>query len=156
MDEGKLDISLLEEILSRKGYQNEGIISSGEIGVDAASLNLSLAQKKAQEFYKNDSESYLIVKSDPVTFPTSEPGKYAVIVNANDIACSGAVPYGFLATIIVPPITKFNEIKIIQKQIHQQCLDLGISLLGGHTEISDSVKRIIISGHMIGFVPKDY
>ncbi|MHA1197979.1 MAG: AIR synthase-related protein [Candidatus Heimdallarchaeaceae archaeon] len=155
MDEGKLDISLLKEILSKKGYKNEGIVSSGEIGTDAASLDISLAQKKAQEFYDSSSDTYIIVKSDPVTFPTSEPGKYAVIVNANDISCTGAIPYGFLATIIAPPTTKFEDIEQIQKQIHQQCFDLGISILGGHTEISDSVKRIIVSGHMIGFVPKE-
>lgn len=156
MDEGKLDIALLKEILSKKGYRNEGIISSGEVGTDAASLDISLAQKKAQEFYDNFSDTYLIVKSDPVTFPTSEPGKYAVIVNANDISCTGAIPYGFLTTIIAPPNTSFEELELVQKQIHQQCFDLGISILGGHTEISDSVKRIIVSGHMIGFVPKEY
>ena len=156
MDEGKLDIELLHEILIKKGSKNEGVIKSGEVGLDVATLDISAAQRKAQEFYKTTSETYLIVKSDPVTFPTSEPGRYAVIVNANDIVCSGALPYGFLATIIVPPKTKFEEIKEIQNQIHQQCYDLGISLLGGHTEISKSVRNIIISGHMIGFVPEDF
>jgi len=156
MDEGKLDIFLLEKILKKKGSRNEGIIRSGEVGADAASLDVSLAQKKAQEFYKSDSKTYLVVKSDPVTFPTSEPGKYAVIVNANDIACTGAVPFGFLATIIAPANTDFESIEAIQNQIHQQSVDLGISVLGGHTEISDSVNRVIVSGHMIGFVPQDY
>ncbi len=156
MDEGKLDIALLHEILSKKGFKNEGIISSGEVGTDAASLDISLAQKKAQEFYNDFSDAYLIVKSDPVTFPTSEPGRYAVIVNANDISCTGAIPYGFLNTIIAPSSTSFEELKSVQNQIHQQCSDLGISILGGHTEISNSVNSIIVSGHMIGFVPKEF
>ena len=155
MDEGKLDIKRLEKILKLKGFNNDGIISSGEVGADAASLDISLAQRISQQYYNDFSDVYLIIKSDPVTFPTSEPGKYAVIVNSNDIACTGAIPYGFLSTIIAPKKTNFKEIETIQKQIHQQCIDLEISLLGGHTEISDSVEDIIISGHMIGFVPKE-
>ncbi len=156
MDKGKLEISLLEEILKMKGYENVGIISSGRVGTDAAALNISLAKQKVQEYYEDSSEIFLVIKSDPVTFPTSEPGRYVVIVNANDISCTGALPYGFLASIIAPPDTSFSKIELIQKQIHQQCLDLGISILGGHTEISESVQSIVISGHMIGFVTKNY
>jgi hydrogenase maturation factor len=156
MEEGKLEISLLKEIIEMKGSENVGILVSGQLGGDTAIIDVSEADRKAKQFYNSDSKTLLVVKSDPITFPTSEPGRYAVIVNANDIACSGALPFGFLSSIIVPVHTSFQDVKDIQEQIHQQCIELGISILGGHTEISQSVKIPIVSGHMIGFVPEDF
>jgi hydrogenase maturation factor len=156
MEKGKLPISQLEEILQFKGFENKGIILSGRVGGDNAVIDLEEAKLKAREFYNSDSEVFLVEKSDPITFPTPEPGRYVVIVNANDIVCSGAIPYGFLSTIIVPPDTSFDKIFDIQKQIHDQCFDLEISVLGGHTEISNAVKTCVVSGHMFGFVPTEF
>jgi len=156
MKEGKLELSLLQELLTYNGYKNCGIISKGEVGRDNAVININKAISLAQEFYNSKEECMLVVKSDPITFPTPEPGRYAIIVNSNDLGCSGALPFGFLATIIAPPSAEYETIKEVQKQIHESCLKLKISVLGGHTEISSAVKSIIISGHMFGFVPKDY
>ena len=156
MHEGKLEITLLKEILKLKGFKNEGIIVSGEVGLDSALIDIDKAKLKAQQFYEDTSEPLLVVKSDPITFPTIEPGKYAVIINANDIACVGGVPFGFLSTIILPPNTSFESVKKIQEQIHLQCLEMEISILGGHTEISNSVINPIVSGSMFGFVPVNY
>jgi hydrogenase expression/formation protein HypE len=156
MDEGKLPISELKLILKFKGFENEGIILSGKVGGDTAIIDLEKAEANVKSYYNSNSNTLLVEKSDPITFPTPEPGKYAVIINANDIACSGAKPYGFLSTIIVPPDTSFEKISEIQKQIHEQCLESEISVLGGHTEISNSVNTCIVSGHMLGFVPVDF
>jgi len=156
MDEGKLPISQLKEILNLRGHENDGVLEAGRIGGDVAIIDIEKGKVKAQEFYNNTSEVRVVVKSDPITFPTPEPGQYAVTVNSNDLACAGALPFGFLPTIIAPYGTSFNEIINIQKQIHEQCISYGITILGGHTEISKSVNSIVVSGHMIGFVPSDY
>ncbi|MFW9852764.1 MAG: AIR synthase-related protein [Candidatus Thorarchaeota archaeon] len=156
MDEGKLPISQLKEILNLRGYENDGVLEAGRIGGDVAIIDIEKGKIKAQEFYNNTSEIRVVVKSDPITFPTPKPGQYVVIVNSNDLACAGALPFGFLPTIIAPYGTSFNEIIKIQEQIHEQCLSYGITILGGHTEISKSVNSIIVSGNMIGFVPSDY
>jgi hydrogenase expression/formation protein HypE len=156
MKVGKLPISNLKDILKFRGFENEGIVLSGEIGGDVAIIDIDEAIKKSREFYNSNEKVFLVEKSDPITFPTPEPGKYVVIINANDIACSGATPFGILPTIIVPPETSFEGILEIQEQIHEQCKKLEISVLGGHTEISNTVRTCIVSGHMMGFVPKDY
>ena len=44
-------------------------------------------------------DRYLVAKTDPITFATDEIGWYAVHVNANDIATTGAVPLWFMATL---------------------------------------------------------
>ena len=156
MDEGKLPIEELKSILKFRGFENEGIVLAGKVGGDTAIVNLNEAKSRVREYYNSNADILLVEKSDPITFPTPEPGKYAVIINANDIACSGAKPYGFLPTIIVPPNTTFERISEIQEQIHEQCLELEISVLGGHTEISNSVNTCVVSGHMLGFVPFDF
>ena len=156
MDEGKLPIEELKSILKFRGFENEGIVLAGKVGGDTAIVNLNEAKSRVKEYYNSNADILLVEKSDPITFPTPEPGKYAVIINANDIACSGAKPYGFLPTIIVPPNTTFERISEIQEQIHEQCLELEISVLGGHTEISNSVNTCVVSGHMLGFVPFDF
>jgi len=156
MDEGKLKLPLLKELLKLNGGKNKGIVLAGKIGSDVAIIDIELAKDKANEFYKENADVYLIEKSDPITFPTPEPGKHVVIVNSNDIACSGALPFGFLSTIIAPKSISFEEIHEIQHQMHKQCKKQNITILGGHTEISSSVNSIVLSGHMIGFVPKAY
>ena len=156
MDEGKLKLPLLKKLLKLSGSENKGILQSGKIGSDVAIVDIELAKDKVNEFYNENSDVFLVEKSDPVTFPTSEPGKHVVIVNSNDIACSGAIPYGFLSTIIAHKTISFEEIHEIQKQMHEQCKKQNIAILGGHTEISSSVNSIILSGHMFGFVPKTY
>src|SRR3989304_448012 len=44
----------------------------------------------------------LVAKTDPVTFASDHIGWYTVHVNANDIACMGARPAWFLATVLLP------------------------------------------------------
>ncbi len=156
MDEGKVPIEKLEKMMKLQGFLNSGVVTAGEIGKDAAVVNFLEAQRKAQKYYNSSKEAFIVLKTDPITFPTPEPGKYAVLVNANDVACSGALSFGFLPTLIYPPSTTFEKILEIQEQIHDECMELGITILGGHSEISNSVNTPIVSGNMIGFVPSEY
>ncbi|MEA2070897.1 MAG: AIR synthase related protein [Asgard group archaeon] len=156
MKEGKLAWELLQKMLRKTGYENKGIVQGAKAGCDAAVINYQQAITRVQEFYESDEEVYLVYKSDPITFPTTNPGKYAVIVNSNDVVTTGALPFGFNATIIVPSTFTSTGIAKIQEGIHQECLKYKISVLGGHTEISSSVNSVVVSGSMFGFVPKDH
>jgi hydrogenase maturation factor len=98
-------------------------------------------------------DRYLVAKSDPITFATDQIGWYAVNVNANDIACTGARPCWFLATLLLPESKTTSElVETIFHQIHTACTDLGISLVGGHTEISYGLDRPLVIGQMLGEV----
>jgi hydrogenase expression/formation protein HypE len=156
MEEGKLPLNLLEKILNQPKLDFEGIIQGPKIGCDVAVVDYNVIMKNAQKFYNSKEKVYLVFKTDPITFPTPNPGKYAVIVNANDIVTSGAIPFGFNATIILPKGSKEEEVFQIQSGIQDTCNQMNIAVLGGHTEISSSVNTPIVSGAMIGMVPKDY
>lgn len=156
MKEGKLPLDLLDKILVDIEKLPDSIILGPQVGADVAVIDYQKAIKQAQKFYNSKEKVYLVYKTDPITFPTSEPGKYVVIVNANDVVTSGAIPFGFNATIILPVGSSADKVFEIQKGIQQECDKRGIIVLGGHTEFSSSVNTPIVSGAMLGFVPKDY
>ena len=96
----------------------------------------------------------LVAKSDPVTFATDLIGWYVVQVNANDVACCGADPKWFLATALLPEGILPVEVERIFDQISEACDTLGITMIGGHTEMTLGLPRPIISGTMLGEVAK--
>ena len=98
----------------------------------------------------------LVAKTDPITFATEEIGWYAVNVNANDIACCGATPRWFLATLLLPGNATTTElVERIFAQIEQACAALGVTLCGGHTEITVGLDRPIVIGQMLGEVARE-
>jgi hydrogenase maturation factor len=101
-------------------------------------------------------DRYLVVATDPITFATDEIGWYAVHVNANDIACTGAMPRWFLATLLLPEDqTTPVLVDQIFGQIHAACNELGLTLAGGHTEITYDLDRPLVIGQMLGEVSPD-
>ena len=101
-------------------------------------------------------DRYLVAKTDPITFATSEIGWYAVNVNANDVAVMGAAPRWFLATVLLPAGQATAEMaERIFSEISDACAALGVSLAGGHTEITHNLDRPIICGTMLGEIAKE-
>ncbi len=156
LDEGKIPWELLKKLISLQGYQNPGVIMGPGIGQDVAILAIEEVVRSAYDYYDCNGPIELVYKTDPITFPTPSPGRYAVIVNSNDVVTAGALPFGFTATIIFPPGENEKTVLSIQKEIHATCVERKISVLGGHSEVSNGVNRPIVVGSMIGFVPKKY
>ena len=155
--EGKLDVQTLQHsLLSKLGKKNEGIIISSLIGIDACAYEYSVGQTIARAYYGTKEECFTICISDPITFPTPNPGRYAIVVNLNDLACLGAVGYGILVTWLLPTTTELSEIEKLQSKLHESALEFDLTILGGHTEFTSAVTRPIISLSMIGFTPKSY
>ena len=86
---------------------------------------------------------------------TDEISQYAVLVNANDIATSGAAPRWFLASLLFPCGATADAILTLLSDLRQVCRRWGITLCGGHTEITDAVTRPVVSGSLIGTVRRD-
>jgi hydrogenase expression/formation protein HypE len=137
---GKLPLPLLDRLLTRFAPHDPRIIVGPRMGEDAAVFDFG--------------DRYLVAKTDPITFATSEIGWYAVHVNANDVAIMGAQPRWFLATVLLPAGRATPELaETIFAQMADACATLGVSLAGGHTEITVKLDRPIISGTMLGEVP---
>jgi hydrogenase expression/formation protein HypE len=133
---GKLPPDLLAALLATVATDDPRVLVGPRPGVDAAVLDFG--------------DRCLVVKSDPITFATEEIGWYAVQVNANDIAVMGAVPRWFLATLLLPEGTTEAGVRGIFEPLQRACRELGISLVGGHTEITGGIDRPLVCGHMLG------
>jgi len=133
---GKLGAARLARLLKRYGAPaDEAVVVGPGVGLDAAAV----AVEKGK----------LVLASDPVTYASEEIGTYAVHVNANDIFVSGAEPCWFLADILLPP-DRGGQAERVFAQIHRACTELGIALIGGHTEITPDLPRPIVAGFMVG------
>ena len=101
-------------------------------------------------------DRYLVAKTDPITFATDEIGWYAVHINANDIATTGAVPLWFMATLLLPAAHATVALaRSIFEQIAEACRSLNVAVVGGHTEITYGFDRPVVVGCMLGEVAKD-
>ncbi len=97
-------------------------------------------------------EEVLVLKSDPVTFAAEAIGHYAVTVNANDLATSGADPRWLLATLLFPPGTCAAEIREVMVSLRETADRNCMTLCGGHTEITDAVNRPVVVACACGTV----
>ena len=133
---GKLPPDLLAGFLSDLGPADPRILLGPGVGEDAALVSFG--------------SSTLIAKSDPVTFATDRIGWYAIQVNANDIAACGGIPKWFLGTLLLPEDEPASTAQEIFQQLNTAARELGITLIGGHTEITVGLPRPIIAGTMLG------
>jgi len=138
---GKLPSAMLERLLTLC-RPDPRVLIGPRVGQDAAALAFG--------------DQVVVAKTDPITFATDRIGWYAVNVNANDVACAGAVPRFFLATVLLPEAKATEEMaETIFRDIATSCEALDITLCGGHTEITYGLDRPIVVGQMLGDVARE-
>ena len=139
---GKLPPEILKRMLAQAPILDERVLLGPGIGVDCAVVDAGA--------------NLLVFKSDPITFASDEIGWYVVQVCANDVAAMGAAPRWFLATLLLPEGLADEALVFgITGQINRACRELGISVIGGHTEITHGFDRPVIVGTLIGEVERD-
>jgi len=137
---GKLEAEKLKTlVLSHLGAPNDRIIVPPKIGEDAAVIDLG--------------HTRMVIASDPITGAIDNIGMYAVNINANDIACTGAAPEYFLSVLLLPEDFKEEHIKRIASDISAEAQKINVSIIGGHTEAL-TIETPIIVGTMVGFTEK--
>lgn len=136
METGKLPPDVLEELLSDLGVADPRVLVGPGVGEDCAVVDMG--------------DRLLIAKSDPVTFASDNVGWYVVQVNANDVACTGGVPRWFLPTVLLPTSVTTDDLRSIFRDISEACRQIGVSIIGGHTEVTDGLPRPIVAGTMLG------
>jgi hydrogenase maturation factor len=140
MKVGKVPHHVLEKLLARIPIKDPRVLVGPGIGRDVALIDAG--------------PRILAAKTDPITFAADLIGWYAVNINANDIACAGARPQWFLATLLLPQSADEAQVSAIFEQITRACHSLGVTLVGGHTEVTASVTQPVIVGCMLGEVEK--
>lgn len=136
---GKLPLAELRSLLTRLPPRDPRLIIGPQIGEDAAVIDLG--------------DRYLVVSTDPITFAADHVGRYAVHVNANDVAVMGARPLWLFVVLLLPEGTATPQlVETIMADVQITCDELRITLCGGHTEITQGLDRPIVVGQVLGEV----
>lgn len=138
MRKGKLTPSELQSVIFDivKRRREEVLLSAG-FGEDCAVLKI---------------DENILVTTDPITTKCNNIGNLAINVNANDISASGGEPIAVTITILAPSDSSTEEIKNIMLDAEEAAEQLNIDIVGGHTEFTDAVNRIVVNCTMIGKV----
>lgn len=134
---GKIPAGLLMRLLQGGAPMDERVLIGPGIGRDSAAIQFG--------------DSVLVVKTDPITFPTERPATHLLHVNANDIACQGATPSWLLVTALLPAgDTTEESVSRLFNELQSEAARIGVTIIGGHTEITDGIDRLLLIGTMIG------
>ena len=137
MKAGKLNWNDLKKIIDgNRSVQREDVRIKSGIGEDCSIINFG--------------DYDCVISTDPITGSYNNIGKLAVHINCNDIASCGVEPIGILVTILAPENTTLEDINTIMKEIDGEAKKLNVEILGGHTEITTAVNKIVVSCTAIG------
>ncbi len=137
---GKIPPQILEKLVlepvTHSKIQRDDIVVRPKTGEDCSAI---------------DPQGELCVFStDPITGATKDAGYLAVHINCNDVFSAGAEPVGILMTVLLPTNSDEKDLEALTKGTLEAAAEVGIEVLGGHTEVTDAVNRPVISATIIG------
>ncbi len=141
LNQGKLPPALLRGVLGGAPPLPDDVRLGPALGEDAAVIEVEAG--------------CLVVAADPITLTDEGIACSAVVVNANDVAVMGVRPRWFLATVLLPVGTTDSGVRRLFAELHGAVADLGVVLVGGHSEITAAGGQPIVSGVMLGLGSPD-
>ncbi|MEW9122827.1 MAG: AIR synthase family protein [Thermotaleaceae bacterium] len=142
MQVGKLDTETLKQMLGKSiRYHRPEVMVRPKIGEDCAVVDFG--------------DYACVLSTDPITGASSEIGRLAVHIACNDVASNGVEPLGIMLTIMAPLGTTIEQIEAVMKEAGETAAGLQVEIIGGHTEITEAVNRMIISATAIGRQKKE-
>lgn len=143
---GKADVNVLDRSVIRR-LGKTAISKTAEPLTTVANTTTSKAAKLDN---KRKSRQHVRLSIDPITVGTQLSGKLSVIEAVNGLWAQGAVPCGIETVILLPEGTMESELRRMEDQIAVAAMREGVSVLGGHTEVTSAVSRPVIIGSGIG------
>ena len=143
---GKADVNVLDRSVIRR-LGKTAISKTAEPLTTVANTTTS---KAAELDNKRKSRQHVRMSIDPITVGTFLSGKLSVIEAVNGLWAQGAVHCGIETVILLPEGTMESELRRMEDQIAVAAMREGVSVLGGHTEVTSAVSRPVIIGSGIG------
>lgn len=142
MEIGKVPIEVLKEIIfSNIKHRRPEVLVRPGIGEDCAVIDFG--------------KYVCVMSTDPITGAIKDIGSLAVHISCNDIASSGVEPLGVMLTAMAPPGTTKEDLDYVMADANKAATSINVEIIGGHTEITNSVNRMIISATAMGKQLKD-
>lgn len=142
MEIGKVSNNDLEKYVFKNiNSHRKEVLTKSSIGIDTAVL---------------DFDGDLIVTSvDPITGANKNLGYLAINISVNDVSCQGADPVGVLISILLPAESKLEDLNKIMEDAERACRQNNLEIIGGHTEVTDAVNKIVLTTTVIARVNKN-
>ena len=139
---GKIPIDILERyVFPRIGVGSPAVRIGPSYGEDSAVI---------------DTGGLVIVTHvDPITAASKLVGWLSVHIASNDVAVTGAEPRWILVTILLPDNATTDLVDEITRQLDQAAREIGVMLVGGHTEVTPGLDRPILVTTAIGVTRSD-
>lgn len=139
---GKIPSEELKEIVfSNITHCRKEVLVRPGIGEDCAAIDFG--------------EYACIMSTDPITAAVNDIGSLAIHISCNDVASNGIEPLGIMMTILAPAGTTKEDLKRVMEDANRAATEINVEIIGGHTEITDAVNRMVISTTAIGKQPKE-
>lgn len=130
MKTGKVSNSVLKRsVLKLIRHKNQQVEAKPLIGSDCAQIN---------------------VLDNHTVLASVSCGVWPVYQASNNIAACGGVPVAAECSILLPEDCEEHELKSIMKDLDEQCEALDMQISGGHTQVSASVSKPVVSVTGIG------
>ncbi|NLY52074.1 MAG: AIR synthase [Firmicutes bacterium] len=100
-------------------------------------------------------EEVCVISTDPITGASRRLGWLAVHVACNDVAANGAEPVGIQAALLLPEGIDDEFVGQLIDDMDSACGELGIEILGGHTEVTSQVNGPLVVATAVGRAPRD-
>ncbi len=140
---GKLDSDVLQRIvLDKINFKREDVLTKAGIGEDCAII----------DFGKYE----CAVSTDPITADVNNIGRLAIHISCNDVASNGIQPLGITLAVMLPVGTTEADVKKIMAQASEAASEVGVEIIGGHTEVTPSVNQPVIVSTALGKAIKGY
>ncbi len=136
---GKVPAALLRELLGSLPAPPPEVRLGPRVGEDACAIDVPAGT--------------LVVATDPITLTGAGVGRHAVLVNANDVAVMGVRPRWFLAAVLLPEGSGEAEVRELFASLRAGAEEAGVTLVGGHTEVTAAVRQPVVVGQMLGLAP---
>jgi hydrogenase expression/formation protein HypE len=112
------------------------VVVGPALGEDAAVINLG--------------DRYMAVHTDPISGSVKLLGFLAVYVPTNDVAVRGIEPMWLSVAIFLPPGAEEEVLDAVTSQIDSAARELGVAVVGGHTEVTTAVTRPLVVATAMG------
>jgi len=138
---GKLPPEYMAPVYRYTGARDPSVLIGPAVGEDAAVIRLP-------------DGNYLVVHSDPITEASARVGWLAVNIASNDVAVSGAKPRWATIVVLLPEGRGRSMLEDIVRDAHRAALELGVAIVGGHTEESPGLTKPTVIATVEGITDK--
>lgn len=136
----KLEQSMMSHLFFDKEIDDDRVVVGPSYGEDAAVLKFK--------------DEYLVAHLDPISGAVNNIGWLSINISANDIAVTGAEPRWAMPSLQIPDDFEEEKVEKIINDLYEAGLDLGVTLIGGHTETVDEIQRPLVTTAMMGVTEK--